>query len=95
MFEFLRRLLLNARWSDIKLLEILERQEHLEHQLSQLRDDFNAGLAALGAAITDLAARIAALPTADAITQADLDAVKADAAALGDLAVSNPDVPTP
>jgi hypothetical protein len=95
MYEYFRRLLLNARWSDAKLLEIIEQLTQLEYQLSQLRDDFNAGLAALGAAISDLVIRIAALPAADAITQADLDSVQADANALRSLAVSNPDVPVP
>lgn len=59
-----------------------------------LRDDFNQGLADLGSAITALAARISSLPDADDITQADIDALKADASQLNTLAVNSPDVPT-
>lgn len=59
-----------------------------------LRDDFNQGLADLGAAIAALAARISSLPDADDITQADIDALKADATQLNTLAVAAPEVPT-
>ena len=59
-----------------------------------LREDFNESLADLGSGIVGLANRITNLPSADAITQADIDALKADTVALKELAVSNPNVPT-
>jgi hypothetical protein len=74
---------------------ILQHVISMEHKLSEIRDDFDAATAELGAAITDLANRIAGLPDSlDDLTQADLDAVKADTAALKSLAVASP-VPTP
>lgn len=94
---------INPLRSPRKLLwDILQYQEYLanridtlENSIMALRDDFSDALAQLGQSIADLTARIAALPPASDITQADIDALKADSTALGQLAVETPEVPTP
>lgn len=70
------------------------RINRLEIHMSKLRDDFDAAKAELGSAITGLATRIDELPGATDITQADIDALKGDAASLRGLAVADPDIPT-
>lgn len=62
-----------------------------------LRDDLSANETAVAQAITDLAARITALPvSADEITQADVDDLKNFASSLAQIAPStSPTTPTP
>lgn len=77
------------------LLIIIEKLTCLENEMSELRDELTATEAALQSAISDLAARISALPAAEDITQDDIDGLKADVANLAAISPATDDGSTP
>lgn len=93
MLALLQRILSILTGEDRRTRRILEAILVVEEEVMTLRDDFDAALAELTAAIQALADRIAGLPTSVGdLTQADVDGLKADSAALAALA---PGTPTP